>query len=164
MIELVLGLARAFQILLSLLLIALSSSSINSLPSHYPGLSSPTTFSLLISLWSFLALVFLVTSQFLFVGKYDGYSTYLSIATILEVITWTGIFASWISVAQLGFSCDMHLRSCQLNKPLLGFMFINWLIWSVSLVIIGWLKWSDSKRMREQNDIEERIKKAVEMT
>lgn len=161
--EIILGATRALEIITCLLIIALSSSSIDGLPPNSPAYATPTRYALFVGLYQFLGLLFLIASQFLFVRRYDGYSTYLSIASILEITIWISTFASWIAIAQLGYSCQSG-RTCILNRPLLGFIFIDWLIWSTSLIIIIRLKVNDMRSIKETKEIERRIKSAVENT
>lgn len=171
--ELVLGATRAAQLVLSVIALGLSSGGIHSLTRGNIGAIAPNRYSLFTTLFGLLTVLFLVTSQFLFVHQYNGYNVYITTGVVLECLNWLFTFASWIALAQYGNSpnCDppSHYRSafgktCGLDKALLAFLIMLWFTWSLSLVIMARLKLNESLEQKGTKEIEMRIKNAVEQS
>lgn len=168
--ELVLGATRAAQILLSVITIGLASGTIHVLLPDDTGAAAPNRYALFTTITSFLSVMFLVTSQFLFVKRYNGYTVYITTGVILEVLNWTFTFASWIAIAQFSASPNcatkflhkIFYKSCEIDRALLGFLILLWMSWSTSLSIMIRLKITERRDQRTSKEIELRIKNAVE--
>ncbi|CCG83676.1 protein of unknown function [Taphrina deformans PYCC 5710] len=169
--ELILGATRAAQLLLSIVTVGLSSGTVHSLTKKTVGGHAPNYSALFTALCGLVSILFLVTSQFLFIHQYDGYNVYITTGVVLESLNWLFLFAAWVSIAQFGNStnCDptytVHrdaLRTCQLDRVLLAFLILSWLAWSVSLVIMVRLKLDEARNRQTTKEIEMRIKAAVE--
>lgn len=169
--EILLGACRALQFILSLFTIGLSAGAVSQLNKHNVGASAPNRFSVFASVWSLLSVVFLVTSQFLFIHQYDGYAIYINAALVLEVLNWIFVFASFVSIAQYGASPECDNRNlfykpfsapCRTDKALVGFGVLLWLTWSASLIIICKLKLRERREDQASKEMEMRIRNAVE--
>ena len=167
--ELLLGSARAGQILLSILTLGLASGAVsifNAGPLR-PGRDS-NNFAIFQSLLSLLSVAFLVLSQFVFVKRFEGYRSYLNLALVVELVNWVFLFASWVSVAsfQGGSHCTDNDRRffqpiCDVDGALVAFQVLLWLSWSVSLGLLVKLKINERKDYNTSQEIEMRIKNAV---
>lgn len=158
MLEIILGATRAAQLLFTLLNTGISAGAISTLPS--PSAASVTHFALFTSLFSLLSLLFLVTSQFLFIKRFNGYQSYINTAFILELINWVFTFAAWVALAQFGaVKCDT--RTCSIDRALLGVMVLTWVLWSGSLSIIARLIVVERRERIDAREIEMRIKSAI---
>lgn len=171
--ELILGATRGTQLLLSIITIGLTSGSIHSLIKDNTGSYAINGFALFVAVWAFLCVLFLVTSQFLFIHQYNGYSVYITTGVILELVNWVFIFAAWVGVAQFGNSPNcvydssifsMFRKTCDLDRAVLGFLILLWLTWTVSLAIMIKLKINEHRDSTQSKEIELRIKNVVEET
>lgn len=170
--ELILGATRASQLLLSVITVGLTSASVHSLTKNNIGGHAVNYFSLFTSVFGLLSLIFLVTSQFIFVHRYDGYNMYISTGVAVESLNWLFLFASWISLAQFGNSPNCHaalafhksfIKTCTLDRAVLGFMVLLWFTWSISLIVMVRLKLNEAQERANTKEIEMRIKTAVEL-
>lgn len=169
--ELVLGATRAVQLLLSIITLGLASGTVHTLTRANIGALAPNRYSLFAALFGLLSVLFLVTSQFLFVHQYNGYNVYITTGVILEVLNWIFIFAAWVSIAQFGTSSNCHpshlshalfAKTCGLDRALVAFMILLWVAWTISLVIMIRLKLNEAQDQKSTKEIEMRIKSAVE--
>lgn len=169
--ELILGATRAVQLLLSIVTVSISSGTVHSLTRTNIGGHGLNYYSLFTSVFGLLSILFLVTSQFLFVHQYDGYNVYITTGVILEALNWIFLFAAWVSIAQFGNAPNCHravlfhrdfIKTCTLDRALLAFLILLWIAWSLSLAIMIRLKLNESLEKRSTKEIELRIKNAVE--
>lgn len=173
LIELILGATRGTQLLLSVITIGITSGSVHSLIKENTGSFAINGFALFVSIWAFLCVLFLVTSQFLFIHQYNGYSTYITTGVILEVISWVFTFGAWVGVAQFSNSPNcvydasvfsLFRKTCELDRAVLGFLILLWFTWTISLAIMVKLKVSEKRDSTQSKEIEMRIKSVVEET
>lgn len=171
MTELLLGSCRVGQLLLSIVTLGISSAAVHGLSMNNTGGFAPNRFAVFASLWSLLCLLFLVTSQFLFVHQYNGYSVYMTTGVLLELSNSIFVFAIWVAMAQYGSSPNCQPSTfgrrlfptiCDLDKALVAFSILLWLLWVLSLGLMIKLKISERKDQKTSKEIELRIKQAVE--
>lgn len=171
--ELVLGATRASQLILAVITIGVAGGTIHSLKQHdNTGAPSPTQLALFTAIFNLASLVFLVTSQFIFVNRYNGYSVYITVGCVLEMLNWLFTIAAWISISQYlaGPNCAsgeagfMHLfsKTCHLERALVAFLLLLWLTWCLSTVILVRLKLRERRDARQSKEIELRIKTCVQ--
>ncbi|BFZ53557.1 hypothetical protein PYCC9005_000582 [Savitreella phatthalungensis] len=164
--ELSLGVARSGQIAFGVLTLGLSSGAVANYNAQKGGRDT-NNFAVFQSLLSLLSVALLVTSQFFFISRFEGYADYLSCALIVEALNWIFLFASWIAIAQFRNSghCvgnSLYDKICAIDGALLAFQIMLWLAWTASLVLVAKLKYGERQDFKTNREIELRIKNAVE--
>lgn len=172
--ELLLGSARAAQILLSIVTLGLASGTVSQYNAATgrepltPGRDS-NNFAVFQSLVSLVSVGFLVASQFVFIKRFEGYRNYLNLALLVELVNWIFLFASFIAIAsfQAGTFCSGEVFRrrlgliCDIDSALIAFQVLLWLAWSLSLGLLVKLKHDERQDFKTSQEIELRIKNAV---
>lgn len=170
--ELVLGATRASQLILSVITIGVAGGTIHTVKSFNTGAPSPTRLALFTAIFNLASLIFLITSQFIFVDRYNGYSIYITVGCVLEMLNWLFTIAAWISISQYlaGPNCTsgeagfMHFfsKTCHLERALVAVMLLLWCTWCLSATILVRLKLRERRETRQSREIELRIKTVVQ--